>query len=123
MDVIISTQEDGIVINCIQGKLNIDELIYFIKNNICSWVGKHVIWDLNLTDLSSIKTEDWKTIIDKCYKLAEERHGEKTALISSSDFSFGMIRMLEVIAEMTEFPIHMQSFRTIENAKGWFYEP
>ena len=119
---ITSTKEDNIIINTVVGKVTIDGIFEHIKQNVEAWKEVPEIWDFNQADLSGISTEEWREMLNRLKKLAKIKPGQKTALLSSTDLSFGMMRALDMASELKDFPIKLESFRDKGEAKKWLSE-
>jgi hypothetical protein len=121
MDSVTTTQENEIIINSVTGKVATNEIYEYIAGNVKNWIGKPVIWDFSTADFSDVTFDSWQTLLLRLKPLSEIRRGEKTALISSHDPSFGMMRMFDLIAE-DKVAINIRSFRKIDEAKAWLEE-
>jgi len=119
MTTITTTIENDIVINNVTGPVALDELMDYIRNKVASWQGKPVLWEASKATFKNISTEDWKSLPRKIGHLADTRKEEKTALVASDDFPFGMLRMFEILAENEQLAIQFQTFRDINRAKAW----
>jgi hypothetical protein len=111
--------ERNIVFNTVTGPVTTSDIVDHIAVNIDNWIDKPVLWDISDADLSNITTQGWIDILRNGKSLAARRAGQKTALVSSKDLAFGMIRMLETMAEVLKIPLKFHSFRDIASAIEW----
>ena len=119
MSSITSIKKHNIIIITVTGKITIGDIFEHIEKNIEAWVGFPELWDFNEADLSEVVIDKWQQMSLKLHPLAEKKHGEKSALVSSSDLTFGMLRMFQSVSEGYKFPIKLESFRQIDDAKEW----
>jgi hypothetical protein len=116
----ISTKvEDQIVINSIIDEITVDGVMHYVQENIEDWTGKPVLWEVSKASFGNISTKEWKKIPRNLGPLSEKRKGDKTALVASEDFPFGMLRMFEILAENEKLAIQFKTFRDINKAKAW----
>ena len=119
---ILTTIEDQIVINSVVEEVKINDIAKFVENNIQTWIGKHVLWDLSRMDLSTTSNDEIMALAERMKSVSRKRKGGKTALVSPQDFVFGMARMYESFAEMFLLEIHIRVFRNIQEAKAWLMQ-
>ncbi len=122
MNNITTTSENGIMINRFSGKITAEDIMNYVRKNVDHWISKPLIWDFSKANFSEISTDEWRSILNKIGLLSMKRKGEKTALVSSKDLPFGMLRMFGILAENAELAIKFNSFRDIEEAKKWLKE-
>lgn len=122
MESITIIKEDGFVINSVVGKVTIDEIACHIEKNVEAWKDIPEIWDFTHTDFADTSIEEWQAMLNSLMSFAKRKPGQKTALLSSTDLSFGMMRALDMAAEFKDFPIKLESFRDIDKAKKWLSE-
>lgn len=84
---------------------------------------KNVLWDLSGADLRQITSSEIYSIAKLPREHFEERRGGKTAIVVSSDFSFGLTRMYELQTNAEEQPFETDVFRTLEAAHAWLNGP
>ena len=111
--------EASIIINNVAGEVKFNEITgYFNKYNN-EWVGKPVIWNFSEADFSNISSDHLLQFSKKIKSFSSSRREERTAIVSSDDLSFGMMRMFEVFAEIDSFDNSFHHFRAIKEAKKW----
>ena len=111
--------DEGIVVNTFEGKFDTDILLNYVKSNIYCWAIYPVIWDFSKADVNSTLTEDIITIVKETKAISKIRKGEKTAIVTSSDRSYGLAEMFVSLAKQAGFYIEFQSFRDYTDAKKW----
>jgi hypothetical protein len=119
MTAITTTLENQVIINSVTGEVSAEELINYVMENYEDWIGKPVLWEVSKASFGSISTEEWKSLPYRFASLSEKRRGEKTALVATEDYPFGMLRMFEILAENEKLAIQFQTFRDINKAKAW----
>ncbi len=122
MNNITCAKEDNIIVNTVVEKVTVDDIFEHIKNNVETWRGVPVLWDFSRADLSDIDSAEWQQMVTRLQPLAKIKHGEKTALVSSIDLAYGMMRMLDIVSEGKEFPINLESFKEKGEAIKWLLE-
>jgi hypothetical protein len=79
----------------------------------------HIIWDFTAVDLSKLTGDEIRAIAKKAKGLDHSRDGGRTALVASEDAAFGLGRMYEIFAEITELTAAIRVVRTMEDANQW----
>lgn len=114
----IDTKND-LTVFTVTGKVPAGEIIAAIRDFFEAAVTSNVCWDFSESDLSEIKTPDVKLIADLSSKYTYKRPSGKTAIVGTDDFTYGLLRMYEIIKDCSELPILTQAFRSIEEAYEW----
>lgn len=81
---------------------------------------RDILWDLRQADLSMIENKD----VEDWVKFARDRASPgrkmgKTALVADSDPEYGYMRMTDLISEMMQVPLHVKTFRSMQEAMVW----
>ena len=118
MGITTNRSDNEIVINNVVSDVTADEIVNYVRDNVEKWIGKPVLWDVSKSKISNIPPKEWIGIIDQLVQSSQRRNGQKTALVSSVDRNFGMLRMFEMSAE-NKLSIHLQTFRDLNLAKAW----
>jgi hypothetical protein len=79
----------------------------------------NVFWDFTEVDLSKISPDELRQIVREIRICANAREGDKTALVFSTDFGYGLGRMIETFSEIENMPFELRSFRSFEKAEEW----
>jgi hypothetical protein len=81
---------------------------------------KNLLWDTRpATFIKPMANEDIEILlamVDGYSDRFKEREDGKTTVVAETDLGFGLMRMLDTLAEIEEFPIQPEPFRTIEEA-------
>ena len=115
-------EESGIVINVAQKTDTLDNIVDYISQHIESWVNYNVIWDVTLLEWESINSQSIRSFVQNTILLSNKRLGHKTAILANSDVGFGMMRMLQMLAEEKN-KIEFRVFRTKAQALSWINIP
>ncbi len=122
---ITSVFESNIVVNTIEGSDTLDDILDFVSDSgrIDSWETRQVLWDVTLFDFPSIDSASVRSFVSRGTSLAaqEQRSGLKTAILVNSDLGFGMMRMLQILAE-EHFKFELRVFRDRDLAVKWLEE-
>ncbi len=111
--------ENNLTIYTVTGEVTVQDIIQKVKAFYAGEPTKLVLWDLKEADLSKIPSEDIIQIIYVIKKLSTSRKGEKTAMVFSSKFGYGLGRMFTAFSEMEATGIEYGSFHSVEEAKQW----
>lgn len=114
-----SRREGGIVWNIVTGPLDAAYVIDFVKENLAGWKQDPVIWDLTECSLADVNATEWRSILPALRDIAEVRRGARAAIVSRSEFHFGMLKMLEFIARIIDYPSSVRAFQDKEEAVAW----
>ena len=122
MKSITTERNEYIIVNTIGTSTTSSELSEYIKKNVDAWRGAPVIWDINNIKFGNTTGNHLRQFIRDMKPVTEKMRFGKTAIVASKDFSFGMMRMVETFSELESYPIQLQVFRTINEAKQWLFE-
>ncbi len=78
--------------------------------------GSHLFHDVRLVDVD-VPTSEVRSVATAASPKVNADVGRKVDILTSSDFSFGMMRMLALMRERPELALNV--FRDIEEAKAW----
>jgi hypothetical protein len=119
---ITTTFDEDTIINIADGMTNFRDIAEYIKENVETWIGRPVIWDLSDMDFAKVTSAELAEFVRDFKSLSEKKRGEKTAVVAPEDLSYGMMRVFQVFAEMRALAIQLKVFRTIDEAKKWISE-
>lgn len=122
MGQISTIEEAGIVMNRVEGKTTLMELLNYIIMNVEKCAGKPALWDMTLADFSAESSTDWKSLARDLVGPARKRAGERTALVAVRDLEYGSLRMFESMAENAGLATQFRTFRDIEQAWSWLQD-
>jgi len=111
--------ENNLTIYTVTGEVTVQDIIQKVKAFYAREPTQLVLWDLTEANLSKIPSEDIIQIIYVIKKLSTSRKGEKTAMVFSSKFGYGLGRMFTAFSEMEETGIEYGSFHSVKEAKQW----
>ncbi|MBT4362987.1 MAG: hypothetical protein HN737_04610 [Desulfobacterales bacterium] len=104
------------------GDIPFEELMITLKQMWEVQITTNVLWDFRKGGLDLTTSENIGTIVDFVRGNAHKRTGGKSAFVSLKDLDFGMTRMLMTFAEMKEYPVETEVFRSFDNAIEWLNE-
>ncbi len=79
------------------------------------------LWDMRKANLDSTNAEFWQSLIGMRQQRYPKRKNFRLALVASSDFSFGMLRMYEMLSE-PHLPRELMVFRDLPAAEQWILD-
>jgi len=94
-----TTFEDNFVVNTVDDEETITSIDQYFSINFEKWKNKNVLWDLRQMDFKNIHASDIRRFVENKVDTVQVRKGLKTALLVESDLAFGMMRMLNLLAE------------------------
>ena len=113
--------ERGIVINRAGDQTSLPEVLAYVAQHGIEWHGRQVLWDVRRFPFETLNADGVRTMVQDGAQLSTGRAGLRTAILVESDLGFGMMRMLEMIAdEILEFEIGV--FRSEKTAVAWLEE-
>lgn len=105
----------------ILGEFDFSELTEYLEEKGKSHpeeLAMDISWDLTQVDLTNVKAESVRFFANALIKILESRKAKKLALIVSSDYDFGMARMLENLVD-DDLNTSFQIFRNGAEASLW----
>jgi len=115
----IKTEErDGVLTNVVSADMTPDDVIAYVNEHVEEWQRREICWILDDFDFSSINSTTVQTFIARLARRDSPRAGLKIALVVGDDFGFGMLRMLEMMAE-GQIAMDINVLRTFEEAARW----
>ncbi len=115
---ITSFSERNIVFNAVEEGDTLDDLFDFASEHVDTWGRGQVLWDMTLFDFPSLDSNSVRSLVNRGAPLSEKRSGLKTAILVDSVLGFGMMRMLQLLAE-EQFKFHFGVFRNRDEAIEW----
>lgn len=79
------------------------------------------LWDMRKANFDSTNAEFWQALIGIRRQDYPKRKNFRLALVASSDFSFGMLRMYEMLSE-PHLHRKLMVFRDMATAEQWLIE-
>lgn len=111
--------DNNLTIYTVNGEVTVQDIVQKVKAFYAGEPTKLVLWDFTEANLSKIPSEDIIQIIYNIKKLVHSRKGQKTALVFSSKFGYGLGRMFTAFSEIEKTGIEYGSFHSVEEAKQW----
>ena len=103
----------------VQGQVTVPEVHTALEQFYAQGPTLNALWDFTETDAAALTADDLRAIVELARSKAPHRPGGRTALVVHGDFSFGMARMYEILAEVGEHPITHGVFRSRDEAFRW----
>ncbi|MHC4248604.1 MAG: hypothetical protein ACYS9X_05690 [Planctomycetota bacterium] len=118
---IVTSREEGYVLNKIEGDVTIRELLEYAQRNVDTWVSDPVLWDLSASsmNLDSSDFEAMRAAVESINGMVEKRRGKRTAFLASDPYSRGMLRMAIWIVECSASDSVASVFADIDEARAW----
>ncbi len=101
------------------GELSVDDVLGEIRRSYDGPVTKLVLWDVSQASTRSINGDDMMRIAELVSQFISRRAGGRSAVVASTDLSFGMTRMYQAYRSMQNIKPPFMSFRTREQAMAW----
>jgi hypothetical protein len=101
------------------GVLTADEIQYEIQQIYKNMPTDNHLWDLLKADPSSLSSADIIKLAELPKKIAPDRKGGKTAIVTIKDIGFGLSRMYAMYAEAAGQSVDIKVFRSMEEAHEW----
>ena len=115
----VVVEEQNLTIITGTGKLTKDELVQAIQSFYQGTPTINVLWNLLEADVSNIISDEVSDLANFVKSIAHSRPDGKTALVATWDATFGMGRMYQTWADVSEQTSHVNVFRTIDEAHSW----
>ena len=106
----------------VTGVLGFDEAAAVVKSFISGDQTLYTLWDLLEVTGIDITSEQMEEIATLPTLFPGKRNQGKAAIVVTQTHIFGLARMLEIQAELTQVPYPIMVFRSIEEAYRWFDE-
>jgi hypothetical protein len=101
------------------GEVLVDQITEAIDQFYLSEYTLNLIWDFSSADVSSITKDNIYIILECAKKYAHLGEGGKAAFVMPNEFSYGMGRMYEILAEIKGIPINLYVSRSFNEAMSW----
>ena len=111
--------ENNLAVHIVKGQVKVEEIARKIEEYHTGESAKFAIWDFSAADLTTLSSEQLRSLVDVGKKFAERRAGGKTALVVPHDLAFGLGKMWESHSKIESFAVENRAFRSIEEAKSW----
>jgi len=108
-----------LTIHTATGKVTRDEIVEVQEKYYTNDPTTYLLWDLRAANISALSSDDLKEIVFIGKKYAQKRRNGKTAIVVSSDLSFGLSRMYESYSEMFEHPGDHWVTKEYDEAMKW----
>lgn len=108
-----------LTLKTVTGKISMDDIITSAKEYLSQLPTSKIIWDFRNADVSSIKNEDFKKLLQMLEEFQTTPQDRKVALVVSSDLGFGLSRITEAYVARSKTNAEYQIFRSIQNAMVW----
>ena len=103
----------------VSGEISADELIAEVKKFYSTKPTTLAMWDLLDAKGETFTPGDVDRIISVISKYRAARKGGRTALVASSDYTYGMSRIHKAKAEMLKIDVEYYVTRSIDDALRW----
>jgi hypothetical protein len=108
-----------------RGRLTPEELVAAYAAFVNSAPTRYILWDLSSASLAGMRTEQIRRLAWQVSRMGQTgkdcRQGGKTALVCTRDVECGMGRMLTLFLSMEDYPVNVQVFRDVKDAKAWLF--
>jgi hypothetical protein len=113
------------VLNHVEGKVTIRELLEYAQRGVSTWATEPVLWDLTAATLAEDESDyiTLRSVIGNIHEMAEQRKGRKTTFVAPDPCTYGMLRMALAIAECYESRFIASVWRDLETAVQWLRGP
>ena len=118
---ITSIYEAGVYIRSVEHGDTLDDIVDYVSCHIDEWSKSPALWDMTLFNFQAIDQDSIRFFISKGKSLTKKRSGLKTAFLVDSDLGFGMMRMLQLIADEKVY-VKFSVFRSKDKALQWLAE-
>ncbi len=121
----ITTEVDNdrqLTIHTVIGDVSFDEVILALKQ---FWEDPHtinVLWDIRKGSVTNVFSKEAELIVNYVKNHLGKRPEGKTAMVVSGDLEFGISRMGQALVEINRISLHMEIFRSYEEAIQWLGE-
>ena len=112
-------QSENLTLIVCSGKVQMAEIIKTIENLYQGIPTENILWDFTDTRVTAITAGEIRRLAESVKKIAHSRIKAKTAIVASRDFMFGMARMYQVYAEISQQKTLVEVFRKMEDARRW----
>lgn len=118
---ITTIRDTDYVLNKVEGKVTIRELLEYAERNVDKWVADPVLWDLSNASMSEEKSDynAIRGVVANIHNLAEKRKGRKTTFVTKEPYAYGMLRMALAIVDCIESRMVATVYSDFEEAKEW----
>lgn len=113
------TTSDKIMRLHLSGPAEVSIIARYVAEHMEEMLPYETLWDIRQSDLGSLAYADWKWLLARTRPTAEIARGRRLAILCGSTLQFGLSRMLEELAGMTNFPVAIRAFRIPEQAETW----
>ena len=107
-----------VVINSVGDSEAFEDILEYLAQNLGTWGNRQVLWDVTSFNFQSVGPQSIRSLISDGISLSEKRSGLKTAILVDSDLGYGMMRMLQILAE-ERFKTSLGLFRSKDQALEW----
>jgi hypothetical protein len=114
-----SDTKKNLAIYTCKGQISASEIKEAVKSFYDNSPSLNIIWDLTDADVSRITADEIRTLASGVKRLAHSREGGKTAIVSPSEVSYGIVRMYQIFAEIYAHVAQIEAFRSRPEAERW----
>ena len=82
-------------------------------------VTRHLVWDFTQAAITHLTQGEMERILNVAQANVHLRRQGRTALVGPQDLIFGMARMYEILAEISEHPLEHRVTRDLDSALAW----
>lgn len=111
--------EPNLTVFTIVGDTSFEEIMATLRSLYAASPTRDVMWDLRAGTISTLSYEQLNDIVDFVARVAEERAGGKTALVTWQQVDYGIARSIDGRGERRALPFNTRTFRSYDNALHW----
>ena len=112
-------EESHLTVHTCSGTISSKELHDAIKALHEKEPNPYHLWDLTDADLSLVTGKDVEELAAFIKQQAPPRLRGRSAIVTSTDFIFGLSRMFEAFTEISGLGIEVRVFRVRQEAEEW----
>jgi hypothetical protein len=112
-------REAGLTEFTVTGAVAPEVLLQAIRDFYAGEPTHLVLWDLREADLSALRSDDVRLVVEATEPAGETRPGGLTAMVFSQDAGYGLGRMFEILQGLRDPSVRRRSFRDLAEARRW----
>ena len=112
---------NDLTIHKCSGNLNKQEILDTIHSLYESPPTKYTLWDYSNASMNNIPSNDIRKIFTLVKNRGLARQGGKTAIVTPNDPEYGFAKMLQIMADLNDFPFEIKVFRYTGEFYQWLF--
>ena len=109
----------NLTVNIVRGEVTVPGTVDFLAEYSKTEPTKCILWDFTEALLEHLTAHDVRAIAQEVRRYAHLRPGGKTAMVVSSQFGYGMGRVIDQTQSATDSPVEFRTFRDRAAALAW----